>query len=129
MTAGALARGALGVVISGRCRDLQEQREFGFPVYARDHSIVGQSPFTRPSAVNIPLTIHHPDERVTFPSVQVSPGDWIVADEDGVVCIPKDLESKVVELAAKLEEIDQKCMEDIKAGKGVQASFLKHRGK
>ncbi|THV05011.1 RraA-like protein [Dendrothele bispora CBS 962.96] len=129
MTAGALARGAVGVIISGRCRDLAEQRELGLPVFARGHSIVGQSPFTRPSAINVPLTIRHPDERVAFPPVQVAPGDWIVADEDGVVCVPKDLESKVVELAAKLEEIDQRCMEDIKTGKGIQASFLKHRGK
>lgn len=37
MTAGAKARGAIGVVISGRCRDLAEHRNAGFPVFARGH--------------------------------------------------------------------------------------------
>jgi regulator of RNase E activity RraA len=134
MTAGALAREALGVVISGRCRDLAEHRASDFPVFARGHSTVGQSPFTRPSAVNVPLEINpHSDTSSVpsspFPSVHVKPGDWIVGDEDGVVCVPKELEAQVVELAAKLVEIDDRCLEDIKAGKGVQASFKLHRGK
>ena len=120
MTAGAQARGALGVVISGRCRDLAEQEASGFPVFARGRSTVGQSPFTRPSQVNVALTIG---------AVKVEVGDWIVADEDGVVSVPKDLVDKVFELAAKGREVDEKCLEDIKAGKGVQASFLKYRGK
>jgi regulator of RNase E activity RraA len=38
MTAGAQARGALGVIISGRCRDLGEHREAGFDVFARGSS-------------------------------------------------------------------------------------------
>ncbi|KAL0577016.1 hypothetical protein V5O48_004950 [Marasmius crinis-equi] len=136
MTAGALAQNALGVVISGRCRDLAEHRSLNFPVFARGHSTVGQSPFTRPSAINVPLEISPFDPydaysvaSPPFPSVEVKPGDWIVGDEDGVVCVPKELEGKVIELAAKLVEIDDKCLEDIKAGKGVQASFKLHRGK
>jgi regulator of RNase E activity RraA len=59
----------------------------------------------------------------------VTPGDWIVADEDGVVCVPVDMVDKVVELAKKGQEIDVKCMADIKAGKGIQASFKEYRGK
>lgn len=134
MTAGAQARGALGVIISGRCRDLAEHRSSNFPVFARGHSTLGQSPFTRPSAVNIPLTIKpvgitEGTDGGTFPVVQVNPGDWMVADEDGVVCVPVDLVSQVLELAAKGREVDEKCMVDIRAGLGVQASFKKHRGK
>ncbi|KAF9070081.1 ribonuclease E inhibitor RraA/Dimethylmenaquinone methyltransferase, partial [Rhodocollybia butyracea] len=127
MTAGAQARNTLGVVISGRCRDLAEHRELGFSVFARGHSTVGQSPFTRPSAINVPLEFA-PVGNLAFPSVQVNPGDWIIADEDGVVCVPKELESMVAELAAKSHEIDEKCMGDIREGKGVKASFAKHRG-
>lgn len=132
MTAGAQARGAVGVIISGRCRDLAEHRAADFPVFARGHSTVGQSPFVRPSGVNVTLTIHPKDvgdDPDAFDPVTVTPGDWIVADEDGVVCVPVDMVDKVVELAKKGQEIDAKCMADIKAGKGVQASFKKHRGK
>jgi regulator of RNase E activity RraA len=53
----------------------------------------------------------------------------MIADEDGVVCVPRDLEDKAIELATKGRQIDDLCMQDIKAGKGVQASFKLHRGK
>ncbi|KAG1731476.1 ribonuclease E inhibitor RraA/Dimethylmenaquinone methyltransferase [Suillus paluster] len=132
MTAGAQARGAVGVVISGRCRDLAEHRAADFPVFARGHSTVGQSPFVRPSAVNVTLNIRPKDVGEgpdAFASVAVIPGDWIVADEDGVVCVPVGMVDKVVELAKKGQEVDARCMADIKAGKGVQASFKEHRGK
>jgi len=134
MTAGAQSRGALGVVISGRCRDLAEHRSANFPVFARGHSTLGQSPFTRPSAVDVPITISPIyDVPVTgedvFPAVKIEPGDYILADEDGVVCVPADLLSRVLELAAKGREVDHKCMEDIRAGKGVQETFKTHRGK
>ncbi|KXN90989.1 hypothetical protein AN958_03056 [Leucoagaricus sp. SymC.cos] len=134
MTAGALARSAKGVVISGRCRDLAEQRSQKFPVFARGHSTLGQSPFTRPSEINVPLTIRPISNGAQggegdFPPMTVQPGDWIVADEDGAVCIPRDLEAQVIELATKGREVDDLCMADIKAGKGVQASFKLHRGK
>ncbi|KAL1723936.1 ribonuclease E inhibitor RraA/Dimethylmenaquinone methyltransferase [Schizophyllum commune] len=141
MSAGAQARGALGVVISGRCRDLAEHRSLGFPVFARGQSTLGQSPFTRPSEINVPLTIApipnfapqpNPGSSMgadAFPAAVVSPGDWIVGDEDGVVCVAQALEKEVVEKALKGREVDAKCMEDIKAGKGVQASFKLHRGK
>lgn len=130
MTAGAQARGGTGVIISGRCRDLGEHRALGFPVFARGHSTVGQSPFARPSAVNIPITISPQGSGAgTFPSVTIQPGDWMIADEDGVVCVPRNLEEQVIELATKGREIDAKCLEDIKAGKGVGQSFKLHRGK
>lgn len=132
MTAGAQARGAVGVIISGRCRDLAEHRAADFPVFARGHSTVGQSPFVRPSGVNVTLTIHPKDTddgADAFAPVTVTPGDWIIADEDGVVCVPVDMVDKVVELAKMGQEIDAKCMADIKAGKSIQASFKEHRGK
>ncbi|KAH7888694.1 ribonuclease E inhibitor RraA/Dimethylmenaquinone methyltransferase [Phlebopus sp. FC_14] len=131
MTAGAQARGAVGVVIAGRCRDLAEHRAADFPVFARGHSTVGQFPFVRPSAVNVALTIEPqgPEGPEAFPAVTIEPGDWVVADEDGVVCVPKGMVSKVVEMAMVGRVCDAKCLEDIKAGKGVQASFKNHRGK
>ncbi len=135
MTAGAQSRGALGVIISGRCRDIFEHRSAGFPVFARGQSTLGQSPFTRPSAINIPLTISpiptpgFTDPETGFPAVEVRPGDWVVADEDGVVCVPVELLPKVVELATKGRDVDAKCLVDIRAGRGVQASFKLHRGK
>ena len=129
MTAGAQARGVRGVVISGRCRDLAEHSAARFPVFSRGHSTLGQSPFTRPSAVQVPLNILPEPADCGFPALIVEPGDYVVGDEDGVVIVPKSIVEKVLELAAKGREVDERCMRDIKAGLGVQASFKKHRGK
>jgi regulator of RNase E activity RraA len=135
MTAGAQARSAVGVIISGRCRDLAEHRACQFPVFARGHSTLGQSPFVRPSAVNVPLVIapqgvsELEGGSTPFEAVTVEPGDWMIADEDGVICVPQSIVGKVVQLAENGREVDAKCMKDIKAGKGVQASFKLHRGK
>jgi regulator of RNase E activity RraA len=128
MSAGAQARKTIGVVISGRCRDIQELDSLGYPVFSRGRSTLGQSPFTRPSAVKIPLEIHPEGAEDSFPAVTVHPGDYIVADVDGAVCIPKEDIQKVVEIARKGKEIDERCMKDIKAGKSVRATFKTHRG-
>ncbi|KAG6813373.1 hypothetical protein H0H92_011639 [Tricholoma furcatifolium] len=132
MSAGARARSAVGVIISGRCRDLAEQESLNFAVFARGRSTLGQSPFTRPSEINIPLTIHpqkNTPADTSFPPVTVEPGDWLIADRDGVVCVPKALEFQVIELATKGREVDELCMRDIQAGQGVEVTFRAHRGK
>lgn len=133
MSAGALSRGAVGVIISGRCRDLAEHRQLGFPVFARGHSVLGQRPFTRPSEVNIPLHIMCQDQVATkdenFPSTKVEPGDWMIADIDGVVCVPRALELQTIQLATEGRATDALCMDAIKAGKCVQATFDLHRNK
>lgn len=138
MTAGALSHGALGAVISGRIRDLNEHtsppQERAFPIFARGHSTLGQSPFTRVSALNAPLNISpqlselQPGEPF-FPAVVVEPGDYVVADVDGVVCVPKGMWERVVERAGAGREVDAKCLESIRRGEGVGEAFRKWRGK
>lgn len=128
MSAGAQARKTVGVVISGRCRDIRELTSLGYPVFSRGLSTLGQTPFTHPSAVNTPIEIHPQDAGDGFPSVTVYPGDYIIADVDGVVCVHKEDIQKVVEIARKGKEVDERCMRDIKAGKSIHATFKSHRG-
>ncbi|KAK0546614.1 hypothetical protein OC845_004512 [Tilletia horrida] len=137
MTARAQAIGVKGVILDGRCRDLAEHRESEFPVFARGHSTLGQSPFTRPSELQVPITISDPsfigyngDEpgQESFPSVTVSPGDVVLADVDGVVVFSPELAEQVLELATKGREVDGRCMEDLRAGHEIAPTFKKHRG-
>ncbi|CAD6890642.1 unnamed protein product, partial [Tilletia caries] len=137
MTARAQSIGVKGVILDGRCRDLAEHRESGFPVFARGHSTLGQSPFTRPSELQVPITISDPsfaglntteDDLEPFPSVTVNPGDVVLADMDGVVVFPPELAEQVLELAAKGREVDGRCMEDLHQGRGIAETFKKHRG-
>ncbi|PVG00867.1 RraA-like protein, partial [Serendipita vermifera] len=124
MSYGAKARGAVGVVIEGRCRDVLEHQQAGFPVFSKGQSTLGQKPFTRPSELDVPLELGGEGE---WPSVLVHPGDWIVADVDGVVVIPYGQMQKVRDLCKTSREIDEKCRVDIAAGMGIQETFKKYR--
>jgi regulator of RNase E activity RraA len=52
-------------------------------------------------------------------AVEVRPGDILVVDKNGVMCVPKVLEERAVDLAEKNEEGDSRYVEDISRGVGV----------
>jgi len=133
MSAGAKTHGVLGVILDGRCRDISEHRSLSFPVFARGHSTLGQGTFSRPSELNVPLRIEPRgveagEEGERFASTEVNPGDVILADLDGVVCVPRELVEVVLARCLKGREVDERCMEDIKAGKLIKETFKKWRG-
>jgi hypothetical protein len=104
-------------------------------IFAKGHSTLGQSPFTRPARLGEPLTFPvSPAEGTndsvdpSFPSMTVEPTDLLLADVDGVVVVPRSLVIQVVELAKKGREVDERCMKDLREGKGVTETFKKHRG-
>ncbi|KAH8551646.1 ribonuclease E inhibitor RraA/Dimethylmenaquinone methyltransferase [Umbelopsis sp. PMI_123] len=121
MSARAKTLNVQGVVVDGRIRDLAEHRGMQIPVFAQGHSILSQGAFLRPSEIGVPATMS------TCPVV-VHPGDIIVGDLDGVVCIPRDQIEQVVVYCQKYTAIDNRCMEDILQGASVQETFKKHRG-
>lgn len=130
MTAGAQVRGVLGTIVSGRVRDTAELRAMGFPVFARGTSTVGLSPFTRAAEVQVPVTINvYAQQHGGMPAVTVNPGDILLADEDGIVCVPKELEQEVLRIAARDREVDARLLRDIQSGVSVAESARRHRGK
>ncbi|KAF9365351.1 hypothetical protein BGX34_010391 [Mortierella sp. NVP85] len=125
MTARAMNRGALGVIVDGRIRDLNEQRDFGFPVFAKATSIMGAGPFTRAATLDQPITMQ---PNPNHPAVTIHPGDYIVADADGVVVIPKDMLQSVEAQCKKSTAVDDQCMKALQAGEGIAETFKKYRG-
>ncbi|KAI9487896.1 MAG: RraA-like protein [Benjaminiella poitrasii] len=120
LSARAKAIGCEGVVVDGRIRDLNEHRRMSFPVFAKSHSILPQNAFVRPSEIQVPVSVSNHD---------VHPGDIIVGDLDGVVCVPQDAVQRVIMNCKKYVAIDDQCMKALQEGKGVQETFIKYRGK
>ena len=73
-------RGVVGCVLDGGCRDVRFILDEGFPVFSRYVTPEDSTWRWALEATQVPVTIG----RVT-----IEPGDWIVADDDGVVVVPQ----------------------------------------
>jgi regulator of RNase E activity RraA len=92
------SRGLAGFVIDGSVRTLAELKILSFPVFARGAVPGSAGGHYRLAGTNVP---------VWCGGIEVRPGDYVVADEDGVAVAPKENYAEVVALARKMQREDQ----------------------
>jgi regulator of RNase E activity RraA len=108
------ARKAAGLVTDGALRDTPEIATLEIPVYSQ-----GASPVTN-------LVQHHATD-INVPigcaEVAVYPGDIMVGDEEGVVCIPRHLATEVAEAAREQEKLERFIQYEVSNGKPLKGTY------
>src|SRR3954470_15265087 len=107
-------RNAGGLVTDGTLRDTPEIAQLELPVYAQ-----GPSPLTN-------LAQHHAvDINVPIGCAEVAiyPGDILVGDEEGVVCVPQHLADEIAKAATEQEQLEAWIQNEIAHGKPLRGTY------
>jgi RraA family protein len=106
MTATAVKRGVAGIVLNGAVRDAEEIGQGTFPLYAA--GVTHRGPYKDgPGEINVPIAID---------GMVIQPGDLILGDADGLLCVPIDSAEEVLAATRKKMEAEKKTLEDIANG-------------
>ncbi len=95
-----------GIIIDGPIRDIDEIGKWDFPVYATGTTPGG--PYKEgPGEINVPISCG---------GISINPGDIILGDPDGVICIPKKDAAVVLQAAKEFQAKDESKLEASKNG-------------
>jgi 4-hydroxy-4-methyl-2-oxoglutarate aldolase len=113
-----MARGVRGLILDAGCRDVDDLEKMGFPVWSRSICAHGTVKETL-GDVNVP---------VSCGDTVVNPGDVIVADNDGVVVVPRLDAPEVVKASQARIEKEEKSRARYKAGElGLDVNNMRSR--
>jgi 4-hydroxy-4-methyl-2-oxoglutarate aldolase len=119
MTAGAVANGLAGAILDGGVRDIMEiRRDYDFSVFARSISPGTTLGRFKTLSSNAP---------VECGGIIVHPGDLIVADLDGVVVVPKEHVTAVLERATEIEMREAEQAKLIRETKSLRQGLAKYK--
>ncbi len=106
MVATAVKNGVAGVVLNGAVRDSEEIGQGSFPLYAA--GVTHRGPYKDgPGEINVPIAID---------GMVVHPGDLVVGDADGLLCVPMADAEAVLAATHQKMEAEKKMLADIAAG-------------
>jgi regulator of RNase E activity RraA len=108
-------KGVLGCLVDGYVRDVNFLIEMGFQTWSRGYTprdIVG---YWRPAGFDVEITIG---------DMVVAPGDYVVADRDGALRVPKGIVEEVIAIAEAAIATENKVRTAILAGTDPQEAYL-----
>ena len=114
MSIAAIQRGCTGAVLDGGVRDLDFVKALEFPVFCRfscSASSVGRWSIRK---YQIPITIG---------DVEIRPGDFVIADIDGVVVVPKEIAFELLKEVEAFGANEDKMREKLKKGMTVKEVY------
>ncbi len=102
-TRSCINKGIEGVIIDGAVRDVDDIRELGYPIFARREV---------PNAGE-PKGFGEINVKIECGGVEVNPGDWIVADDNGVMVIPKERAYEIARRALEVKKHEERIRGEI----------------
>ena len=117
-SAAAIGAGAVGVVTDGNLRDTARIAALGFAAFARSH---------RPVDYRRRMAIRGVREPVEVGGVVVEDGDLVIADDDGVVVIPRESEGRVLDAARRRAAAESTVLGELLAGETLRTVWDRHR--
>lgn len=112
---GAQQRGAVGTVVDGAYRDVEENVRVGYPLFGRAATVAGSR-----SGPTVPVAVHQP---VVMAGLTVHNGDYVIGDASGVIVVASSDIEAVIDRAETLAE--QERVVTLAVGEG--AEFLSYR--
>ena len=103
-------KGIEGVVVDGTCRDVDDSRDAGFPVYAR-----AATPMTARGRI-VEASMGEP---IRVGDLLVANRDYVIADGSGVVFLPADRAEEIVSVGEELMARESAMAEAVRAGRSV----------
>ena len=110
-------RGVKGFVTDGGTRDVKMVRELGFPVWCR---------YATPSDIVGRWTVESTGLPISIGDVQITTGDLVIADDDGVVVIPSGLSEEVISEAERLVSAEDAVRSAIRDGMAPDKAYKKY---
>jgi 4-hydroxy-4-methyl-2-oxoglutarate aldolase len=114
LTTAARNTGCVGVVVDGSVRDVTRMRQMGFPVFARGTCVYDSKDRQRVIDLDVPVEID---------GVAFEPGALVIADEDGVVVVPREAEAEAVRRAWEKVHAEDEVRDAIRAGMKATEAF------
>ena len=110
-------RGVRGYIVDGACRDVDFIIQMGFPVCFRHHTPKDIVSFWLPDAMDVPIVIG---------DVTVRPGDYVLADRDGIVILPGERAEEIVAAGETAISTENQIRKAILGGMNPQEAYLKY---